>query len=252
MPSLLAQGEPSAFTVLNENGKANVVLVCDHASNRVPLQLQTLGLTAEQMASHIAWDIGALWVATYLSKHLDAPLVFSNYSRLVVDCNRCPEREDLVPASSANIAIPGNENLSQADIQHRRTSLFDPYHQAIESIVQSRGGNTTLLLSIHSFTPILNSQDRPWPIGVCYENDSDMAKRWRSALQEQISELVGDNEPYAIEVGVDYTLPVHAARYSIPAIMLEIRQDQIANEVAAHSWGEIIAKAYVNALSKKT
>ncbi len=240
----LTDTEPPAFTVHNEQGKGGVVLLCDHASNYVPSQLQNLGLDPELLTTHIAWDIGALWVARFLSERLDAPLVFSNYSRLVIDCNRCPEREDLVPASSADIPIPGNTQLSPLELASRRTRLFDPYHNAIDTLLQTRAEPTTLLLSIHSFTPTLHLQDRPWPIGVCYQNNSAMAKCWRVALQEQLSDSVGDNEPYAVELGIDYTLPMHGDKHNIPAIMLEIRQDEIATEVAANSWGETIATAW--------
>ncbi len=244
MSHILMSDEPPAFSVLNEHGQSNVVLLCDHASNRVPKQFRGLGLDADQLASHIAWDIGALWVARYLSERLDAPLVFSNYSRLVIDCNRCLEREDLIPATSANIAIPANEQLTQEERLLRRIHFFDPYHKAIDALLSTRTSQTSLLLSIHSFTPFLHTQDRPWPIAVCYENDSVLSKRLRIAMQAQLSEAVGDNEPYAVEEGIDYTLPIHGAKYDIPAIMLEIRQDEIATEIAANSWGETIAAAW--------
>ena len=240
----MTQQEPPAYTVVNPHGKSDVVLVCDHACNRISQQMQGLGLSAEVLTSHIAWDIGALWVAQSLAQRLDAPLVFSNYSRLVIDCNRRPERGDLIPASSAGIAIPGNKDLLVHESLKRRHSFFDPYHQAIEQLLNERRTSTALLLSIHSFTPNLVGQQRPWPIGVCYEQRGEMSERWRAALQKQLSTPVGDNEPYEVESDVDYTLPAHGAKFGVPSIMLEIRQDEISDAVAAQRWAEIIAVAW--------
>lgn len=244
MQPLLTSLEPPAYTVLNAQGRSDVVVVCDHASNLIPLQLQGLGLSTHALESHIAWDIGALWVARYLSERLDAPLVFSNYSRLVIDCNRLPERDDLVPVSSAGVQIPGNQYLPEQESLRRRQALFDPYHLAIDELLQARTHRTTLLLSIHSFTPSLEGQERPWPIGVCYEKNSEMSKRWWVALQAQLSAAVGDNEPYSVELEVDYTLPKHGTKHGVSAVMLEIRQDEITGQVAAQSWGETIAVAW--------
>jgi len=206
--------------------------------------MQGLGLSAEVLASHIAWDIGALLVAQYLAQRLDAPLIFSNYSRLVIDCNRRPERGDLIPASSAGIAIPGNKDLLVQESLKRRHSFFDPYHQAIEQVLTERQSPTALLLSIHSFTPSLEGRQRPWPIGVCYEQRSELSVRWRTALQNQLCAPVGNNEPYEVENDVDYTLPAHGGKFGIPSIMLEIRQDEISDPVAAQNWGETIAVAW--------
>ena len=244
MCPLLASSEPAPFELVNATGQSDVVLVCDHASNRIPLQLHSLGLTAQELNSHIAWDLGALWVASYLSKRLDAPLVLSNYSRLVIDCNRIPESGDSIPPSSAGIAIPGNLGISVQESLSRRQSLFDPYHAVIDRLLQARADRTSLLLSIHSFTPVLRGIERPWPIGVCYGEERLWARRWLTALQTQLTAPVGDNEPYPIESDVDYTIPVHAQKHGVPAIMLEIRQGEICNQAAVKNWGEIIAIAW--------
>ena len=115
LPALLGDDEPAPFELINEGGLGNLVLVCDHASNRVPARLANLGLTRLQLASHIGWDSGAAAVSRRLSARLDAPLVLSNYSRLVIDCNRWPAAVDSIPASSDGIVIPGNVALSEED-----------------------------------------------------------------------------------------------------------------------------------------
>lgn len=244
MRSLLTSSEPAAFAIVNAAGASDIVLVCDHATNRIPSQMHDLGLTAPQLSTHIAWDIGALQVARRLSVLLDAPLLFSNYSRLVIDCNRVPKRDDFIPASSDGILIPGNQNMSAQDSLNRRKILFDPYHAAIDRLLQERGNRVSLLLSIHSFTPTLHKIERPWPIGVCYDEASSWSKRWLSALQSQLVTPVGDNEPYSVESEVDYTIPAHGSKHRIPGIMLEIRQDGLRNQVAAKAWGDTIAKAW--------
>jgi predicted N-formylglutamate amidohydrolase len=242
--SLLLSSEPAAFELVNARGESDIVLVCDHASKRIPLHLNSLGLTAQQLSTHIGWDIGALQLARCLSAQLDAPLVFTNYSRLVVDCNRLPERSDLIPASSDGVIIPGNQNISVQENLIRRQCLFDPYHAAIDRLLQTRADRRSLLLSIHSFTPTLQTDKRPWPIGVCYHKDNPWSKRWLTALQSQLATPVGDNEPYSVEPEVDFTIPVHGLKHDLPAIMLEIRQDGLGNHVATKQWSNIIAAAW--------
>ena len=244
MSPLLTESEPEAFELVNATGQSDLVLVCDHASNRIPVQLQALGLTEQDLNSHIACDIGSLGVARYLSTAFDAPLVHSNYSRLVIDINRNPESADSIPVNSAGIVIPGNQNLSAEESLSRRQTLFDPYHEVIDGLLQTRAGRISMLLSIHSFTPELHGHKRPWPIGVCYDEDKELAGRWLAALQTQLSVPVGDNEPYSIEADVDYTMPLHGGKHGIPVIMLEIRQDEIASKAAAKNWGEITFNAW--------
>ncbi len=240
----LASPEPAAFELINATGKSDVVLLCDHASNRIPLQLGNLGISQQQMNSHIALDLGAADVARYLSSSLDAPLILSNYSRLVIDCNRQPESSGSILHSNDGIAIPGNLGLTATQCLQRRQLFFDPYHDAINKLLLDRAGRTACLLSIHSFTPFLFGADRPWHIGVCYEDNSVSAAQWLTALRSQLEVPVGDNQPYSIETDVDYTLPFHGEKHGIDAVMLEIRQDQISHAAGAKRWSEIIARAW--------
>lgn len=220
--------------------------MCDHASNRVPSRLANLGLSEQQLASHIGWDPGAALLARELSARLDAPLLLSNYSRLVIDCNRAPTRFDFIPVSSAGITIPGNASIASQEALQRRHTLFDPYQQAVGKLLDSRVGRKTLLLSIHSFTPSLNGLDRPWTIGVCYRNDVAWAKTWLAALRARVSDPVGDNEPYFIELESDYTIPVQGESRGIPSIMLEVRQDTLQDTSAAKRWSDIIAQSFLS------
>lgn len=244
MQPLIAPGEPAAYELVNAEGAADLVLVCDHASNRIPGSLHLLGLKDEDLATHIAWDMGALDVARYLSRHLDAPLVHANYSRLVIDCNRHPHRADSIAASSAGIPVPGNQGLSPQEADARRETFFDPYHNTIDRLLLARRNRLPFLLSIHSFAPALHGVARHWPIGVCYQEESPISSRWLQAMQTASGVKVGDNQPFTIEADVDYTIPTNVSRHGVAAIMLEIRHDEIASEDAAAAWGEIIGKAW--------
>ena len=241
---LLTPAELPAFELINANGHSRVLLVCDHASNRIPLSLGNLGLDAGQLDSHIAWDPGAAQVARAMSAVLDAPLLVSNYSRLVIDCNRAPDRNDSIPAQSADMIILGNLKLSAANALLRCQTLFDPYQSAIGKLLDSRSPKIEYLLSIHSFTPELHGKKRPWWIGVCYNLELELATQLRMVLSNRIDGQVGDNEPYNIETDVDYTIPVQGESRDIHSIMLEIRQDKIRTTAMAIEWGETIAHAW--------
>lgn len=242
---LLGPDEPGPWELVNREGGSELVLVCDHAANRVPLRLANLGLDKPQLASHIGWDLGVARLARRLSARLDAPLVMSCYSRLVIDCNRPPGHPESIPASVGDIAIPGNRVVSQAQAQQRRQALFDPYQQAIANLLDSRGDRATHLLSMHSFTPSLAGIERPWLLGVCYRQHADWAGRWLEALRAQTEELIGDNEPYQVEAGIDFTLPVQGERRGIPSIMLEVRQDALGDDAGVEHWSEMIGRAWL-------
>lgn len=244
MPPLLRPGEPAVFEVVNREGASDVVLVCDHASNRIPQYLGTLGLEDAHLTDHIAWDPGAAAVARKLSALLDAPLILSGYSRLVIDCNRPLNSADSIPERSANVPIPGNCDLPSADRDHRINTLFRPYHDAIARLLDSRAARTTLLFSIHSFTPELFGQTRPWHIGISNGRDRRLAALLLGALACTKDCIVGDNKPYPVGDGFDYTIPAHGDSRNLPSVMIEIRQDGIRTAQDAAMWAERIAQAY--------
>jgi len=240
---LLGSDEPPAFELINAQGTSNVVLVCDHASNRIPQQLGNLGLDTAQLGSHIAWDPGAASVARELATQLDAPLLLSGYSRLVIDCNRPLNNAESIAAQSAGIIIPGNHDLPKQQRESRINALFQPYHDAIERLLASRSERQTLLLSIHSFTPVWYNQPRPWHIGVSSWRDPRFAKLLFDALARDETLNVGDNQPYPIENTTDYTIPTHSDAHAIPSAMIEIRQDGIGSVASAAVWATRLAQA---------
>src|SRR3984885_5134383 len=144
--------------VLEENsaGRSPFLLTCDHYGRLIPRALGDLGLPAGELTRHIAWDIGIAGVAEQLSKHLGAHLIAQRYSRLVIDCNRPPGVPSSIPRISEATIIPGNEALTREAAQVRREAIFDPYHRRIAEVIEARSRNSmpTVLVSLHSFTPV--------------------------------------------------------------------------------------------------
>jgi predicted N-formylglutamate amidohydrolase len=243
-PALLDPDEAPPFEIINAEGMANALLVCDHASNRLPRRLGGLGLRRDQMQAHIAWDLGAAEVARGLAVRLDAPLILSGYSRLVIDLNRPLGSPELIPAQSDGVKISGNQALSPVARAARIAALFLPYHRAIAQWLDAHPSPELRLISLHSFTPRLAGQSRPWPIGLAYGRDPRLAHQLRRALSGQADLLVGDNEPYGIEDSHDFTLTTHGEGRGISHVMIEIRQDGLQTQVQVDAWVERLAQAY--------
>lgn len=243
---ILAPDDPLAFEIVNPEGRSRAFLICDHASNRVPQGLGNLGLTPEQLLEHISWDPGAAEVARHLSILLDAPLVLSGYSRLVIDCNRPLLSHELVAEQSAGITVPGNQGLTNADREARIKYLFEPYHTAIENLLDQRSAEQTLLFSIHSFTPALHNHQRPWHIGVSHKANPKLAQCLHHELTLQKDIQVGFNQPYAIDDEFDYSIPVHGDKRGLASVMIEIRQDGVRSQLDVQRWATRLADAYYN------
>ena len=240
---LLAQDEPPAADWLREDSASNLVLVCDHAGRLLPRALGTLGLSEHELQSHVAWDIGAAGVATRLSERLETSLLLQTYSRLAIDCNRPPEAADSVTPSSEWGEVRGNLDLSAAQREARRQAIFDPYHAALTALLDRRreARRPTLLVALHSFTPSFRGVARPWHIGLMHRRDAQTAKTLLALLRRDDRLVVGDNEPYPIEDGSDYTLPLHGEVRGIAHIGIEIRQDLIADEAGQKTWAGRLA-----------
>ena len=240
---LLTAAEPAAFTIVRPQGRSDFLFVCDHASRLLPHALGSLGLDDTQLASHIAWDIGAAGVARQLSTALDATLVLQSYSRLVIDCNRPPGSATSIPTRSEHVRIAANEGLTAADAAARVAEIFSPYHAAISAILEQRrvAGTRTLLVCVHSFTPVYLGQARPWKTGLMYRKDLRLGRALLELLRQDNSLHAGENEPYAISDATDYTIPVHGEARGIPHVGIEIRQDLIADMHGQQEWATRLA-----------
>jgi len=245
LPSMLRPHEPPPFKIVRPRARGRVVLICDHASHRIPEALGTLGVSEADRLTHIGWDIGAAEVARGLSELLDATLVLAGYSRLVIDANRPPHVASAMPTVSGGVRIPGNEGLHEAARAARVETFHRPYHAAITDLLDQRPQDT-LLLSIHSFTPEpLHGSPRPWPISMLYGRDTRLAHRFLAELRrDDPSLLVGDNEPYRVSDESDWAIPVHGERRGLLHTAFELRQDGIAERSRARAWAERIARVH--------
>ena len=245
MQPLLGPDDPPPFSVHNEEGKAPLLLLCDHASRAVPRVLRGLGLAAKELSRHIGWDIGGLDAALELSSQLDAPLVASGYSRLVIDCNRWPGGEGSIPEISDGTEVPANRGLGQAQIDARAHACFWPYHQEVDRQLDrmTQGGRQVCLLVVHSFTPEMKGFRRPWHVGVLWNDDPRLPQPLLAGLRRDGALVVGDNEPYSARASYEYTLTAHARPRALPHCSLEVRQDLMETPDEARSWGRRLAPA---------
>ncbi len=226
------------------------MILCDHASNHIPAELDDLGLAAAELARHIAWDIGAAGVTAALSEIFDAPAVLSPVSRLVIDCNRHLDAADLIPEHSDDTVIPGNRDLTASSRALRIEHWFHPYHAAAEAILDERTtrGTDSIVLSIHSMTDNLAGSRRPWQIAFSSHEDRSMVEPMIDILRRSNDIEVGDNEPYSMEPAIDYSIPFHALRRNLRYLQVEFRQDEVHDAQAQLSWAKRFARALAEAL----
>ena len=239
-------GTRAADPVAVENRAAPgpFLILCDHASNFIPAEYDSLGLGAAELEAHIAWDPGALAVSRQLARALDATLVHCTVSRLIIDCNRDPSDPDSIVDVTFNshVAIPGNTELGDAERRRRIATVHLPYHAAIEKLIEERldSGRATTLIAVHSFTPVYCGTRRPWEIGIVFDRNRRLADQLIAGLKAE-GLMVGVNEPYSPADRVYYTLTRHAESRGLSAAMIEIRNDMIGTDEQAKSWGTRLA-----------
>lgn len=246
---LLAPGEPPAYEQLPGDSKSAFLIACDHASNRIPERLGTLGLSQADLVSHIAWDIGIRPVAHQLGVMLGAHVVLSSYSRLVIDCNRPLNAQDSIAKQSGGVTIPSNLELSEQEVASRIDEVFRPYHARIEAELEQRRrfSKPTIFVALHSFTPILYGKARPWQVGVLYQRDARMARLMLEGLRSEPGLQVGDNEPYRVTDMSDYSIINYGEKTGLPHVEIEVRQDLISDGEGQLEWAERLAKLLAQA-----
>lgn len=227
----------------NPDGRGEFIILCDHASKFIPRSYGGLGMAAADLASHIAWDPGALAVSRALAEHLDAPLLWPDASRLIIDCNRALDASDLIVEAGEGRAIPGNQGLSEVQRRTRIESVHEPYHAAIEAFLASRiaTGLGCALVAIHSYTPVFHGARRPWQAGVIFDRAPVLAEHIIDGLRADAGLNVGINEPYSPDDGVFYTLSRHGEQRGLPVVMIEIRNDVIADPASQFQWAARLA-----------
>ncbi|HDY94247.1 MAG: N-formylglutamate amidohydrolase [Sulfitobacter litoralis] len=239
----------NAVNIINPQGQGGWLLVCEHASRRIPDALGGLGLSSAAGGSHAAWDIGALDVAHALSDALDAPLVAGDISRLVYDCNRPITAPDCVPARSEVYDIPGNAGLDDARRQQRYDQVHTPFHDAVTKVRTSWKPTQAapVLVTIHSFTPVYNGATRAVELGFLYHAQPAAAQALLAVEQARGRYASALNEPYAATDGVTYTLEKHGEAQALPAVMIEIRNDLIDTPEKAQAMAGHLAESLTRA-----
>ncbi|RKE84268.1 N-formylglutamate amidohydrolase [Rhizobium sp. AG855] len=248
---ILTSADGETVAVENANASGAVVLVCEHASSVLPLAAGTLGLTAEALASHIAWDPGALAVARLLSEKLDAVLIHQRFSRLVYDCNRPPESPAAMPEKSEIYEIPGNKDLSVAERYARTAAIYVPFHDRVSAELARRSGEgrPAVLVTVHSFTPVYFGKPRAVEIGILHDADSRLADAMLDGAAKTGRYRVERNSPYGPEDGVTHTLRLHALPAGHANVMIEVRNDLIANSVDQEVMADYLAGLIADAVS---
>jgi predicted N-formylglutamate amidohydrolase len=248
MVGALLKGEEDPVLLVNARGDSPFVLACEHAGRRIPKALDSLGLSRSDLTRHIAWDIGAEQVARKMSTLLRAPLVMQRYSRLVYDCNRPPDAPDAMPTVSELTTIPGNQKLSPAARFSRIESIYRPFHAALAALLDSRAakGISSILITIHSFTPVYKGMRRALDLGILHNHDLRFADALLAVLGRINTLIVRRNQPYGPQDGVCHTLDLHAGVRGLRHAMIEIRNDLISDRTGQAQWARRLAEALVS------
>jgi predicted N-formylglutamate amidohydrolase len=224
-----------AFHILGENRPSRFLITCD------------LGISAADMARHIAYDPGAAGLTAALAQALDAPAILSNFSRLVIDPNRGDDDPTLVMKLYDGTLIPANRHVTPAEIDARRDSLYTPYHHAYARLAARRPD--TVIVAVHSFTPCLKGRcPRPWDIGILHApQDGRLSRAFLAHLNAEPDLCVGDNEPYLSHLPGD-AIDRHALQKGRHNTLIELRNDLIVTEATQTAWANRLAPMLIAAL----
>lgn len=244
MRTLLKEGDPEPYRVAQGDPSSDYIVICDHAGNRIPHLLGSLGLAQRELERHIAWDIGVSEVAQDLGRELGACVILQPYSRLVIDCNRPLTSPESVVQESDGTVIPGNLAIAPEEAQLRAQCIFEPYHARIRRELDERSarGRTSALIFLHSFTPVLGGSARAWHAGVLHHRDQRLAAPLLRGLRAEPDLIIGDNEPYAASESTDYGLIEHGEGRGLPCVELELRQDLLTNAQSQAAWSRRLAR----------
>lgn len=251
--TILAADEGNPVAVERPEGRSPVLLICEHASKLIPHSLGDLGLSEELRSSHIAWDPGALDVSLFLSDELDACLIHQRFSRLAYDCNRPPDADSAIPKRSEIFEIPGNVAANAEEKQARVDSIYRPFQAAVAQEIAHRkaAGKPTVLVTLHSFTPVFKGVRRDTEIGILHDSDTRFADRMISSLDRGSGFVVRRNDPYGPEDGVTHTLIEHGVRNGLQNVMVEMRKDLLAGGTSRKRVEQHLLRAIVESLGSE-
>lgn len=249
--AIISKQDGDPVEAVNLDGESDIVLICEHAANRIPRALGDLGLDAETLQSHIAWDPGAAELARQMSDLLDAPLFLQRFSRLVYDCNRPLDTESAVPPRSEVYDVPGNAGLSEAERKARQEAVYLPFRDTVSAFIRKRiaAGRPPAVITVHTFTPVYLGQQRDTELGILHDADARLADAILSLMAGANDLQVARNQPYGPEDGVTHTLKVQALGHGLPNVMFEIRNDLVADAAQQRAMAERLSNATTTALA---
>ena len=231
----------SPVTILNPNGTFPVVLTCEHAAYDLPPAYRTLGISRGELQRHIGWDIGAQAVVQEVIQHIDSTAVSSRYSRLLIDCNRDVSDHDLIISEGDGTPIPANQNLASTEQERRIAHFYDPYHAAIDAVLEQKSAQPIFLLSVHSFTPVLGEKKRPFDLGILFDCYDDLAKEFGKQLGHA-GYRVRYNEPYSGYDGLIYSARSHGERHKIVYLEVEMNNGLLLETAGIAAMGQKLAQ----------
>ena len=231
---------PEAFIVLNADSRGPFVLTCEHASCAVPVEYDDLGLDAEELSEHIGWDIGAGALTAVLAQRLGAPAVQSGVSRLVIDCNRDLGDHDLIAAESHGVHVPGNQRVDAPERERRVREFYWPYHETVDAVLAQRPD--AFLLSVHSFTPVLNGRERRFDVGVLFDSFAAEAEQLGEALAQD-GLTVRYNQPYSGLDGLIFSARTHGMRHGLRYLEIEVNNRLLRGAAAVDAIAAAVTRA---------
>ncbi|WP_374832290.1 N-formylglutamate amidohydrolase [Paenochrobactrum pullorum] len=228
----------ASFELIDGNKKSGIVLTADHASRALPERYGSLGLDAAQFDRHIAYDIGVADLTRKLAAKLDAPAVLGGFSRLLIDPNRGEDDPTLIMQLSDGAVIPGNYPMDAQEREKRLNAFYRPYHDQVSGLVdevREQSGRAPFIVSIHSYTPVWRGKARPWHCGLLWDKDDRALRPLLEMLRAEHLLITGDNEPYDGALRNDAMFK-HATSKGYPHILIEVRQDLIADSAGTDQW----------------
>jgi len=237
--------------ICNAEGAGDVVVICEHASPRIPEVLDGLGLSAANRQAHAVWDPGALTMAKHIAEALDGPLVHAEISRLVYDINRPPEAAAAMPVKSELVEVPGNVDLTRDDREIRTSLIYKPFCKAVTDVLDARATRDqfTAIVTIHSFTPVYYGENRPTEIGILHDTDSRLAD---AMLAQPASRRTDRNMPYGPEDGVTHSLKIYGVERGIANVMIEVRNDLLGSDADCAKLADELLQLLRPALAQMT
>ncbi len=242
VPPGASQRRGDSHEVIEGDPAGGLLIVCDHASNAVPPEYGTLGLTQPELDRHIGYDIGCDALSRALAERIRAPAIVSRFSRLLIDPNRGEDDPTLIMQISDGTLIRANSGIGAEERERRLSRFYRPYHVAIETLIAAAlaSGRAPALLSIHSFTGSWRGWQRPWHAGILWDKDRRLAMPLLDRLRAERALRVGDNEPYSGALCND-TMYRHGTQRGLAHALIEIRNDLIATPAGIQEWADRLA-----------